>query len=79
MNAIRARKNQQIGGFLCRKKSCYARIDLIGAVDILDGLESLAHREETDHNRNVLDTGEKVCVVCETNIACYAVDTDSSC
>ena len=64
---------------LCRKKSCYARIDLIRAVDILNGLESLAHREETDHNRNVLDTGEKVCVVCETDVACYAVDTDSSC
>ena len=64
---------------LCRKKSRYTRINLIRAVDILDRLERLAHCEESDHNRDVLDTGEKVSVICETDVACYAVDTDSSC
>ena len=62
------------------KKSCDCRIDLVGAVDILSMVSNaLAHREESDHDRDILDAGEKVCVVCETDIACHTVDANGSC
>ena len=62
-----------------RKKSCDCRIDLIRAVDVLDRLKRLAHCEESDHDRDILDAGKKVCVVSETDIACHTVDADGSC